>query len=78
MAFDLTAAFVVYGCTFCHGYIANVFGPPGHLIALIAVGILQRIVLCGSANPLPHIIKLVECPTACDVRTSPFVNLSPT
>jgi len=67
-SFDLTAAFVVYGCTFCHGYIANVYGPAGHLMALLAVGLLQRTVLFGSANPLPHIIKLVECNNACDVR----------
>ena len=69
LAFDVTASFVIYGCTYAHGYIANVFGAPAHLMALIAVGILQRIILCGSANPLPHVIKLVECPNKCDVRT---------
>ena len=68
----MSAAFVVYGCTFCHGYIANVYGPSGHLIALVAVGLLQRIILCGSANPLPHIAKLVECSNPCDVRFFQF------
>jgi len=70
MAFDITAAFVIYGCAFCHGYIANSYGPIGYLIALISVGVMQRVVLCGSANPLPHIIKLIECPNSCEVRVS--------
>jgi len=68
LSHDLTAAFVVYGCSFGHGYIANVYGPAGHLVALLMIGLLQRIILCGSANPLPQIIKLVECSNACDVR----------
>jgi len=63
----MASAFVVYGCSFCHGYIANVYGVVGHLMVLTAVGIVQRIVLCGSANPLPHVMKLVECPNKCDV-----------
>ena len=68
LALDMSAAFVAYGCSFCHGYIANVYGPPAYLVALISVGMLQRIVFFGSANPLPHVIKLVECSSPCDVR----------
>ena len=71
LTLDLTAAFVIYGCSFCHGYIANVYGPAGHLVTLLTVGLIQRVVLCGSANPLPHIIKLVECSDACEVCTFP-------
>ena len=74
---DLTAAFVVYGCSFCHGYIGNVYGPAGYLMALLAVGFLQRIVLLGSANPLPHVIRLVECPNAYEVRRPLRVVLIP-
>jgi len=65
----MTAAFVIYGCSFGHGYIANVYGPAGYLMALIAIGLIQRVVLFGSGNPLPHVIKLIECPDARDVRT---------
>jgi len=68
LALDLTAAFVIYGCSFCHGYIANVYGPAGYLMALLMIGLIQRIILFGSANPLPHIVKLVECSNTCDVR----------
>jgi len=66
---DLTAAFVIYGCSFGHGYIANVYGPAGYLMALITVGLIQRVALCGTGNPLPHIMKICECPDACVVCT---------
>jgi hypothetical protein len=66
---DAIATFVVYGCTVGHGYTANIYGPVGHLFAVIVVGFCHVVSLSGSsANPLKHVMALVSCcdaPTVC-------------